>query len=293
MRVSVARESCSQREGAISRPDTDCLQQGGTLFSRFERPSGSGCGIVSLEGGIGTGKTSLLRKLRHLEGFHVIEEPVAEWEEYGPEKSNELEAFYRDPIRNTFKFQAIVMTTAAAAHRAGELVQHRQPGTAVIIERSPWTGMNCFQRVAVERGTLGLNENALLIMLANAVTAPLHRGTRTIYLRARPAASMERILARARPAEMGDDMVREKRSTIEMSYLKQLHCTHEEWLFPPGGRLMTDQEPHPRPDEPLGRVTRLWRSLDGLAVLVVDGERSIEQIDRDVIPIIKQFIRGR
>lgn len=67
--------------------------------------------IVSIEGNIGVGKSTLLEKLQHLPNVFVLPEPCSTWTAMGSEKINMLELFYRNPHEHAFAFQTLTLTT--------------------------------------------------------------------------------------------------------------------------------------------------------------------------------------
>lgn len=67
--------------------------------------------IVSIEGNIGVGKSTLLEKLQDLPNVFVLPEPCSTWTAMSSEKINMLELFYTNPHEHAFAFQTLTLTT--------------------------------------------------------------------------------------------------------------------------------------------------------------------------------------
>ncbi len=105
--------------------------------------------IVFVEGNIGSGKTSLLNRIRTEFGndVQVVEEPVDLWEESGL-----LSSVYDGELsRSTFQFVALCTKTMAllrgvrAASDAGAASQR-----IVVAERSPFSDLHVFAEATIE-----------------------------------------------------------------------------------------------------------------------------------------------
>jgi len=97
--------------------------------------------VVSIEGGIGVGKTTLISKLKgrlaSLKGVVFVDEPVDEWMQNGL-----LQAMYSGAL-NTSTFQHMVLMSLAAD--LGKVVLFQQP-TLIITERSPVSNYHVFAK---------------------------------------------------------------------------------------------------------------------------------------------------
>ena len=169
--------------------------------------AGAGMKIVFVEGNVGAGKTSVLRKIGEAFGerVHIVEEPVDLWEKHGL-----LSDVYDGTIsRVTFQFVALVTKTATLIEAA------RTAGCALVVaERSPYSDAAVFGRATIDSeidrrayhvahesmtGLLGDHECAFLFLEG-----------------ASPGTLSKRIRARNRDGE----------SHIEASYLEQLEGYH-------------------------------------------------------------------
>jgi len=170
-----------------------------------------------LEGNIGAGKSTLLKLIKEqLPHISVALEPVDDWQKqiYG---QSLLTNFYQNSKRWAYTFETFTMMNRAKEHIA--LHAHN---TLQIIERSVYSGYYCFARNSYEQGFLSPLEWKLYLewyewLVAQKCKAP--QGF--IYLRVDPQIAYERIRKRNRYAE----------KTMPLSYLKQIHNKHEDFLI--------------------------------------------------------------
>ena len=103
-----------------------------------------GATVIAIEGGIGAGKTTLVRNLAEL-GYHVAEEDVHAFQ-------NELEEFYRRPCRATaLALQLKVLTTIEKTIE--EELKSLGAGEILVVERSPQSSL-AFASNLARRGLL-------------------------------------------------------------------------------------------------------------------------------------------
>ena len=92
-----------------------------------------------IEGNIGSGKTTLINKLREKEKYEVIEEPVNQWLSIkGDSNKNLLGLFYEDPQRYAYLFQTMVFKTRLQS------LDKPQEKDIRFSERSIWTDKYVF-----------------------------------------------------------------------------------------------------------------------------------------------------
>ena len=69
--------------------------------------------IFSIEGNVGSGKSTLVRYMKQKDTantFHFIEEPVDEWENIKDKKGNNMiEKYYKQQNKYSFSFQMMVL----------------------------------------------------------------------------------------------------------------------------------------------------------------------------------------
>lgn len=178
-----------------------------------------------VEGNISVGKTTFLHRvtneaieLRDL--VEIVPEPVAKWQDVGPEHFNILDAFYAEPQRYAYTFQNYVFITRLMQEQesAGGLKPLR------LMERSVFSDRMVFVRAVHEAKWMNEMEISIYDSWFNPVVSVLPGLVPDgfIYLRASPDTCHRRLQMRKRPEEQG----------VTLDYLRGLHEKHEQWLFP-------------------------------------------------------------
>jgi deoxyadenosine/deoxycytidine kinase len=154
--------------------------------------------IVSLEGNIGSGKSSVLAALDR--DYDTRPEPVAQWAPW-------LAEFYAKADGAALGLQLQVLASFHDVTVGASKL--------VVVERSPQTGKDIFLALLVERGVLAAHELALYRQLyAQLAWTPTER----VYLRCTPELALKRVQARNRDHE----------EAVDLAYLTELHRKHEE-----------------------------------------------------------------
>jgi deoxyadenosine/deoxycytidine kinase len=155
--------------------------------------------LISIEGNIGAGKSSLLEELR-ARGYRTYPEPVDEWQEW-------LQRFYENKNRWAFSFQMMV------------LASFFQQGYAVgsFVERSCISCRQVFGQLLYNQGHLSTKEWDLFKRLCDLVT---WQPNLVIYVHTPAGACLERIKERGRVGEDGIDA--EYVGRIEFQYTNML-----------------------------------------------------------------------
>jgi len=170
-----------------------------------------------LEGNIGAGKSTLLKLIKeHLPHISVALEPVDDWQKqiYG---QSLLTNFYQNSKRWAYTFETFTMMNRAKEHMA----MHAQ-NSIQIVERSVYSGYYCFARNSFEQGFMSPLEWELYLQWYTWLVAEKCQTPRGfLYLRVDPNVAYERIRKRNRYAE----------KTVPLSYLKQIHNKHEDFLI--------------------------------------------------------------
>lgn len=192
----------------------------GDLYNRMNTEQNSTI-IVSLDGNIGAGKSTLMEKLRvAMPEVDVVVEPVGEWMRLrNAEGRSLLELFYEDKRRWAYTFQNCAVLTRlrsawsalGAAEAAGKRV--------IIMERSVLTDRFVFAEMLRASGDIDALEWDMYMKWYDTFieTMPI-RGI--IYLSTDVATSAARCRARGRPGE----------EAIPLSYLEALDAQHDQWL---------------------------------------------------------------
>lgn len=170
--------------------------------------------IVSIEGNIGVGKSTVIDRLQELfkddKRVAVLKEPVSEWEENGF-----LQAMY-EGIVDPSSFQQMVLTSLA-----GDLLHklHERDYVLIITERSAKGNFHTFGKANLEEGTVGQKMYKFTYDRVMSGFMPTMKQT-FVYLKASAKTAKERMTARGREAE----------KDVDGAYLIKLSGLHDEWL---------------------------------------------------------------
>lgn len=179
--------------------------------------------IISIEGNIGSGKSTFLENLKkHYNGHDNIvflREPVDEWEKIKDKNGNSmLQKFYADQEKYSFAFQMMAYISRLAILR--EAIKNNIGKDIIIVtERSLYTDKYVFAKMLYDQGKI---EEASYQIYKHwfdefAKDFPI---SNVIYVNADPEKCYERIHKRAR---LGEEI-------IPLSYLEECHKYHEDFL---------------------------------------------------------------
>ena len=187
--------------------------------------------LISIEGNIGTGKSTLVKILK--EKFSndttvkFLQEPVDQWLELtDSDGTNILDKFYKEPKRWSYSFQMSAFIT-----RIKDIIKSNPTENLVIAERSIVTDRKVFAKLLMESKEISEIEwklyNQWYTWLKEGFNAVPNK---FIYLRAEPDISYSRIQKRNRKEE----------ENIKIEYIKGVHQKHEEWLTDDPNVLVID-----------------------------------------------------
>lgn len=179
--------------------------------------------LISIEGNIGTGKSSLVRmleeKYKYNDAIVFIQEPVNEWLNLkDTDGENILEKFYKTQERWSYTFQMHAFITRAKA-----IQKYINSKSLIIIDRSVMTDHYVFAKLLYQDNKISNLEWKLYIEWFDWLIGefkciiPDHY----IYLKAKPEISYNRIQKRTRSEE----------STIPIEYIERVSNKHDEWLL--------------------------------------------------------------
>jgi len=181
-----------------------------------------------VEGNISVGKTTFLQRianetieLRDL--VEIVPEPIAKWQDVGPEHFNILDAFYAEPERYAYTFQNYVFVT--------RVMQEKESASGIkplrLMERSVFSDRMVFVRAVHEANWMNEMEISIYDSWFDPVVSSLPGliPDGFIYLRASPDTCHKRMMVRKRAEEGG----------VTLDYLRGLHEKHESWLLPSKG----------------------------------------------------------
>lgn len=175
--------------------------------------------LISIEGNIGSGKSTLINFFKTLESDNIVfvDEPVSEWLNIKVNDKNALELFYENQKDNSFWFQILAYIT-----RLKELLHtiKNNPNKIIISERSIYTDKFVFAKMLYEMGYLSEIEwttyNYWFDTFKDETKLDL-----ILYVNTDPEESFRRIKIRNRGEEV---------NSISLDYLKTCHQKHQEWL---------------------------------------------------------------
>ena len=170
--------------------------------------------IISIEGNIGSGKSTLIERLKvENNSFVYLPEPVDIWttikDAHG---KNILEKYYSDQKRYAFPFQMMAYIT-----RLSQLREAVKKGEIIITERCLLTDRYIFAQMLFDTGKIEDIEYAIYLkwfdeFLDNNVSG-------LIYIKIDPDLCSKRIIERNRKGE-----------DISLEYLKDCDRYHEKWM---------------------------------------------------------------
>jgi len=176
--------------------------------------------IISIEGNIGSGKSSFVHTLKELlanrEDVCFLQEPVQEWLNIRDENGvNILENYYTNQKKFAFPFQMMAyISRLVILKRAIENPRYKY----IITERSLFTDKEVFCKMLYDDGMI----DSICYQIYNKwfdEFRDLAVPYKVIYLKTDPIIAKHRVDIRARAEE-----------NIPIDYLKKCHEYHENWL---------------------------------------------------------------
>jgi len=182
------------------------------------RPSGRPF-TISVEGNVGSGKSTFLNFFRGYPDISVYQEPVDYWTNFHGEDM--LGLVYNDTKRWGLTFQSLVTLTMLETHVKDLRGRDGLPTPPVkVMERSMQSGRWCF----IEQMTNVITKAEISLLdewydvIRNTTDVDVDA---IVYLRTDPQVIYERIYKRDRKEEL----------QIPLAYFEDLHRLHENWLI--------------------------------------------------------------
>jgi deoxyadenosine/deoxycytidine kinase len=185
--------------------------------------------IVSIDGNIGCGKSSIMRYLEKNFANYCgskgntckicfLQEPVSSWESIGDANGKSIIThFYENNERYSFAFQVMAYTS-----RLSLLKEALKENYDVIIsERSIYTDKFVFAKSLYEAKKMSLIEYIIYLNLFKEFS-DIIKNIKMVYIRTSPEICDLRVQQRGRLGE-----------TIPIQYLKDSHHYHDVWLNNP------------------------------------------------------------
>jgi deoxyadenosine/deoxycytidine kinase len=174
--------------------------------------------IISIEGNIGSGKSTILKQLKNYsDDFIYIDEPVDEWLSIRDSNDkNILELFYQDQKKYSFSFQILAYIT-----RLRSLLNaiKSNPNKIIICERSIYTDKHVFAKMLYEQNKIEEIEWKTYKYWFDTFKE-ITKLNGIIYVNTDPHTCFERIKKRDRNGE----------STIPLEYLQECDKKHHDWI---------------------------------------------------------------
>jgi deoxyadenosine/deoxycytidine kinase len=179
--------------------------------------------IISIEGNIGSGKSTLVTKLSTdmqewfpFQNIIFLQEPVDEWNTIKDKNGvTILENFYKNQEKYAFSFQMMAYISRLSLLKK---TVRDNPNSIIICERSMWTDKEVFAKMLYDDDKIDIINYTIYNKWFEEfiVDIPLNG---IIYVRTDPVTCQERINIRKREGEM-----------IPHSYSQKCHDYHECWI---------------------------------------------------------------
>ena len=177
--------------------------------------------IISIEGNIGSGKSTILKSLneyfKDTSNIIFLQEPVSEWEKI-KDKDNVtiLEKFYGNQQKYSFAFQMMAYISRLSLLK--DTIE-KYPDSIIISERCLNTDRYVFAKMLYDSGKLEDVEYQIYLNWFDHFSN-MQKIQKVIYLKTKPEICFNRISKRNRDGE----------SNISLEYLDNCHEYHEEMI---------------------------------------------------------------
>ena len=178
--------------------------------------------VVSIEGNIGAGKTTIIENLqKHLgnnKSIVFLREPVDVWDTVkGANGETMLQKFYEDPKQNAFPFQVMAYATRLSLIR--KTIAENPDCDVIICERSIDADKQIFAKMLHDDGMINDMNFQIYNLFAREYAVEFALDG-IVYIDSDAEVCHARIMKRSRLGEGG----------IELGYLQKCRRYHEEWL---------------------------------------------------------------
>ena len=170
---------------------------------------------IGIAGNIGSGKTTLTRKLCEFYGWTPKYESV----QYNPY----LEDYYKDIPRWSYNLETYFL-----ARRFKDLLEISRSEGVVVQDRTLLEGVNIFVANNFERGDLSRRDYDTYMQIFNLMMTMVGDPDLLVYLRCSVPHLVSQIQKRGRDYEQG----------IKLDYLQGLNDHYEKWISSYGGNLL-------------------------------------------------------
>ena len=170
--------------------------------------------LISIEGNIGSGKSTLVNKIREkFPHVVIVDEPVEEWSSItDTDGTTILEKYYGDQERWAFAFQMMAFITRV--RRLSAIPKDK----VVITERSVFTDKAIFAKMLYDDKKISEIEYKIYLKWFDEFASSI-KVDHVVYINTPPEVCHERVIKRGRQGE-----------SIPLEYLQECHKYHEDWL---------------------------------------------------------------
>ena len=185
--------------------------------------------IVSIEGNIGSGKSTVLNTLREYfnnnNKLYFLEEPVNEWTKIQDlEGKNIIEKFYEDQEKYSFSFQMMAYISRLVMLKNAIKYCEQNNIKLIICERSLQTDKNVFCKMLYDTGKIEEINYQIYLKWFDEFIIDMPK-IYFIYIKTNPVTAFERIIKRNRKGEK-----------INLNYLESCSTYHDYWLVNDNGK---------------------------------------------------------
>ena len=241
--------------------------------------------IISIEGNIGSGKSTLVSELqKHFKdnsNIGFLQEPIDIWNGIKDEHGTTiLEKFYQDNEKYAFQFQIMAFTSRLSLIKEALSKKYK----FIITERSLYTDSHIFAKMLYDDKKISEIEYSIYKLLYNQFINEMPV-TQIIYVKAQPTTSSERVIKRNRTGE-----------NIPLEYLERCHLYHENWLSKIDNILTLDGEndikKHPNIIEDWIRDIKNFIDYDDFSFEYSDDESTSSDDSKDYIDTLVQVVEN-
>jgi len=172
--------------------------------------------LFSIEGNIGSGKSTLIKKLKDLgKNVMYLPEPVDIWNTITDSSGvTIIEKYYSDQKKYAFSFQMMAFIT-----RIKQIKDFENEDIIVLTERCVYTDREIFAKMLYHSSKIEEIEYCIYLKWFDYFVKDINL-CGIIYLRVEPDICLERINIRSRKGE-----------NIPLEYLEECHKYHENWMY--------------------------------------------------------------
>jgi deoxyadenosine/deoxycytidine kinase len=178
--------------------------------------------IISIEGNIGSGKSTLINRLKDhcttFTTFIYLPEPVDLWNEIKDEFGNTIiQKYYSDKKKYSFAFQMMAYITRLSQLK--KCIESSPPDSIIITERCLYTDRYVFAKMLYDTKLIEEIEYSIYIRWFDEFKNYTNVSG-IIYIKTTPEICLERTKIRNRKGE----------ETIPLEYLSSCHTYHQNWI---------------------------------------------------------------